>query len=142
MQIPIFQAIEGVVAYLDKNDIPGKNSFTPANANFPSNYYPENYGPIIPEEIFCSGLVQYYYQPVGMVVAVSQEIAITAASLVKITYKSGSEQPLFTIRQILKAGDKKRLQFEGEVKANTKGKHTKPLKRRNFKNQGSLSSRQ
>lgn len=111
------------MAYFDKNDIPGKNTFTPPNANFPSNYYPENYGPIIQEEIFCSGLVQYYFQPVGMVVAVSQEIAITAASLVKITYKNGSEKPLLTIRQIFKAGDKKRLQFEGGVKAKTKGKH-------------------
>lgn len=115
------QELEGVVAYLDKNDIPGKNTFTPRNANFPANYYPPNYKEIIEEKVFCSGVIQYYYQPLGMVVATSQELAIRASELVKIEYLPGKEIPLFTNREVLKAGATSRILEEGGLKATRKG---------------------
>ncbi|PZC72656.1 hypothetical protein B5X24_HaOG210767 [Helicoverpa armigera] len=68
----------GVIAFYTAKDIPGLNSFTPAD----SIYFSAN------EEVLCSGTVKYYHQPLGIVVANSQHIAIRATSLVKVTYNN------------------------------------------------------
>ncbi|KAJ8936468.1 hypothetical protein NQ314_012330 [Rhamnusium bicolor] len=89
--------IEGVVAFLDKNDIPGKNTFTPKEAGFS-----------IEEELFCSGIVKYHSQPVGIILANSHYTAEKAASLVEINYTDGQENPVFSIRDILKRNIRKK----------------------------------
>lgn len=76
---------------MDKNDIPGKNTFTPNEGNYP-----------IEETLFCKGKVEYYHQPVGVIVATSQEIADKAAKLVEIKYEAGAK-PLLTIRDVVAA---------------------------------------
>lgn len=54
------------------------NSFTPAG----KRVYQAN------EEIFCDGEVKYYNQPIGAIVAESQQIADRAAKLVTATYSN------------------------------------------------------
>ncbi|XP_018565775.1 indole-3-acetaldehyde oxidase-like [Anoplophora glabripennis] len=83
--------MEGVIAFLDKNDIPGKNTFTPSESGLPME-----------EELFCTGIVKYHSQPVGIIVAKSQEIAEKAANLVDVRYKDGNEKPVITLGDILK----------------------------------------
>ncbi|XP_063894693.1 xanthine dehydrogenase/oxidase [Helicoverpa armigera] len=77
----------GVIAFYTAKDIPGLNSFTPAD----SIYFSAN------EEVLCSGSVKYYHQPLGIVVANTQHIAIRATSLVKVTY-SNVKQPVIDIK--------------------------------------------
>lgn len=115
--------LDGVVAYYDKKDIPGKNSFTPKEAGFLF---------VVDEEIFCSGIVKYYFQPVGITVATSQEVAEQAAELVKISYIEGKQKPLLTVRDILKAGAKDKIVEEGKVEAKSKGTDVKKVLKGTF----------
>lgn len=102
--------MKGVVAYYDKNDIPGKNTFTPKEMFFPAE-----------EELFCDGTVKYYSQPVGVIVATSQELADKACELVEVTYDHSTDKPLLTVREILSAGAKDRIVAEQEIKPTSKG---------------------
>ncbi|XP_058124743.1 uncharacterized protein LOC131289060 [Anopheles ziemanni] len=74
----------GVVAFYSAKDIPGKNSFVADGMVIP---FPDV------EEIFCSGRVLFYGQPVGMIVAERYDQAIDAAKKVKIIYERGSDIP-------------------------------------------------
>ncbi|KAK4872289.1 hypothetical protein RN001_016413 [Aquatica leii] len=107
--------VEGVVAFYDKNDIPGENSFTPLEEIMFS----------VPEEIFCSGVVKYYYQPLGIVVAKTQESAEKSANLVHVTYTSGTQKPLCTIREILNEKGVNGVTFERSHTATHKGDDVK-----------------
>lgn len=112
--IPAFlQKCPGVVAFLDRKDIPGPNTF------FPPNFYPFS-AMNVPEELFCSGKVQYYYQPVGLIVAVSEDVAQKAAKLVKIEYHAGPK-PYLTIRDILNSNATDRIHHENTQHATGKG---------------------
>ncbi|KAH8311383.1 hypothetical protein KR044_005999, partial [Drosophila immigrans] len=71
----------GVVAFYSAKDVPGPNTFSDPNFDF------------VPEEIFCSGRVLYYKQPVGVVVASSADYAGRAAQLVNITYSQPDPKP-------------------------------------------------
>lgn len=105
------------MAYLDKTDIPGPNTFIPDDANTVLN--PQL---IITEEVFCSGTVRYYHQPVGLIVAVTRKIANKAANMVKITYRPGPT-PYTTIRQIIQSNVTSRINNEMTVRATSKGRH-------------------
>ena len=96
------------MAYFDKDDIPGKNSFLPA-------YYG------IQEELFCNGKVLFYFQPIGIVLAENQEIAEEAVELVEVTYEESSKQPLLTIRDVIKADAKERITNEMTINPKSKG---------------------
>lgn len=76
---------------------------------------------IIVEELFCSGTVKHYDQPVGVVVASSYAIAREAADKVKIYYDPPRQKPLVTVRDVLKAGAKDRVKVQSEIKASKKG---------------------
>ncbi|KAJ8719963.1 hypothetical protein PYW07_012006 [Mythimna separata] len=71
-------ACPGVIAFYSAKDIPGLNSFTPAD----SILYQAN------EEVLCSGNVKYYHQPIGIIVAETRYIADRAVKLVKVTYSN------------------------------------------------------
>lgn len=105
------------MAYLDKNDIPGPNTFIPDDANTILN--PQV---TIEEEVFCSGTVRYYHQPVGLIVAVTRKIAHEAANMVKISYRPGP-RPYTTIRQILQSNITSRINNEMTVRATSKGRY-------------------
>lgn len=75
----------------------------------------------VKEELFCSGVVQYYSQPVGIIVADSQELAERGSELVEIKYKYAEEKPLLTIRDVLKAQKYERLTEKFNFKAKAQG---------------------
>lgn len=108
------QKIDGVVAYYDHKDIPGPNTFIPADAN--TNFNPNT----IFEELFCSGTIRYYYQPVGLIVAVNRDIGKKASNLVQITYSPGAT-PYFDIRQILNENVTSRIHHERSINATSRG---------------------
>ncbi|KAF7271079.1 hypothetical protein GWI33_016039 [Rhynchophorus ferrugineus] len=109
-------AYPGVVAFFSAKDIPGANSFTLRN----SLQY-------VVEEVFCDKKVKYYSQPVGVIVALSHDIAIKAASLVKVSTTPPSTKPLFTIRDVLKAQDKSRIKHNTTFVPRGKGKDVKKV---------------
>lgn len=109
--------MEGVVAFYDKKDIPGKNSFTPTTSGLVIFS--------IEEEVFCSEKIKYFDQPIGLVVATSYFVAEQAAELVKITYTPPPSKPLLTIQQVLNASDKKRIIHTTTVVPKSKGKDIK-----------------
>lgn len=104
--------MDGVVAFFDKNDIPGKNTFTPAG----------EIAVTIEEELFCSGTVLYHSQPIGIVVAKTQDIAQAAAEMVEVTYTNGNYQPLYTVREVLKAGAKDKIIHIRTINPKSRGK--------------------
>lgn len=55
-----------------------------------------------PEVLFAENLVEYYGQPIGLVVAKSQDDARSATKLVKVTY-SNVKKPILTIEDALAA---------------------------------------
>lgn len=99
-----------MVAFYDANDIPGRNTFTPKEANLP-----------VDEELFCSGIVKYFYQPVGVIVAKTDELAEKAADLVSIEYKLNERGPLLTIHNILKSNAKEKITQDDIIKAKNRG---------------------
>ncbi|CAH0625212.1 unnamed protein product [Chrysodeixis includens] len=81
-------AYPGVIAFYTAKDIPGINSFI----------LPLNFVFISSEEIFASGSVQYFNQPIGVIVAETRAIAERAAKLVEATYKNVRD-PVIDIKE-------------------------------------------
>ncbi|XP_041366429.1 xanthine dehydrogenase-like [Gigantopelta aegis] len=84
-------SLPGVLKYLSAADIPpgGKNNYTPT-------------GEFV-EEIFSSGEIQFCGQPIGLIVAVDQLTADTAASMVKVTY-TNVHPPVLTMVEAIQQG--------------------------------------
>lgn len=90
----MFQKVDGVFAILTSRDIPGKNSFV--RGDFLLLFEDE--------ELLASSKIQFYNQPVAIVVAKSQALADQAVFLVNVNYKNISKKPLiFTIEDAIKA---------------------------------------
>nr|CAD7442483.1 unnamed protein product [Timema bartmani] len=96
--------IPGVVRFLTAEDIPGKNSFTPALVFLFET-----------EEIFCSGKVLFAGQPVGLIVAETQQVANMAAQKVKIEY-TNVKKPVILLREAAKSKDPYIVVLEKELK--------------------------
>lgn len=62
----------------------------------------------------------YAGQPVGILVAITQELAISAADDVVIKYTT-AEKPLMTIKQVLDSGQKQRIRLERTITPTTTG---------------------
>ncbi|KAH8326448.1 hypothetical protein KR067_007791 [Drosophila pandora] len=77
-QIDASEALQqpGVVAFYSAKDIPGTNTFCEPSFGYQA------------EEIFCSGLVLYSEQPVGMIVALTADQAQRAVKFVNINYSN------------------------------------------------------
>ncbi|CAH0550925.1 unnamed protein product [Brassicogethes aeneus] len=114
-------SIPNVVAFYGKQDIPGENNFTPSMA---WNLF------AFKEEVFCSGTVQYYDQPVGIIVAKSQEVADKAAEIVKVNCTPPISEPLLVIKDVLKAPadvQKKKIKHLTDLVAKRKGNSIKKV---------------
>ncbi|XP_069131710.1 xanthine dehydrogenase-like [Argopecten irradians] len=74
----------GVVKFLEAKDIPGIN-----------NCYPMAMVDM-PEELFCSGQVSFYGQPLGLIIAEDEDTARSASNKVKVTY-SNLKPPIMTM---------------------------------------------
>ncbi|XP_028167400.1 xanthine dehydrogenase-like [Ostrinia furnacalis] len=97
----------GVIAFYSAKDIPGLNSFTPAD----SVLYSSN------EEVLCSGAIQYYNQPIGIIVADSRHLADRAAKMVHATYKN-VKKSILDVKEAKKDPDRL-TQFASNEATNT-----------------------
>ncbi|XP_055908127.1 uncharacterized protein LOC129942966 [Eupeodes corollae] len=88
----------GVLAFYSAKDIPGKNSIVDKSFGFADE-----------EEIFCAADVKYYYQPLGMVVALNSATANIAASKIKVMYSKTDKKVLPTMEQVLATKDQSRI---------------------------------
>lgn len=79
MFIYLLQNIPGVCYFFGANDIPGKNSFTPADIFIPTSFV-ENVFVEINSKILFNG------QPVGIILAETMDLANIAAEKVKLIY--------------------------------------------------------
>ncbi|KAH8311386.1 hypothetical protein KR044_006006 [Drosophila immigrans] len=89
---------KGVVAFFTLKDIPGDN-----------NFYNSNLLAVEPEEIFCAGRVKYYDQPLGVIAAVSHDVAVYAASLVQVTYASDQVKIYTSMNAVLASKNHDRM---------------------------------
>ncbi|KOB70290.1 Aldehyde oxidase AOX1 [Operophtera brumata] len=77
-----------VLAFYTVDDIPGENSFTPKGTLF----FTSN------EEVLSNGKVVYFNQPIGIIVAETQQIANKAAKMVTASYKN-VRKPVIDIKE-------------------------------------------
>ncbi|XP_055623208.1 xanthine dehydrogenase-like [Toxorhynchites rutilus septentrionalis] len=83
--------LPGVVAFYSAKNIPGINNFMPLEMGAPEV-----------DEIFCSGVVAFHGQPVGVVVAKTFELANRAAALVEISYEKIVNHPVYvTVEDVI-----------------------------------------
>ncbi|XP_026318629.1 xanthine dehydrogenase 1-like [Hyposmocoma kahamanoa] len=80
-------AENGVIAFYTAKDIPGENSFTPNNTPVS----------IVFEPLLSDGVIEYYHQPIAIIVAKTRKIADRAAELIKIIY-SDVRKPIVDIK--------------------------------------------
>ncbi|ALC47093.1 CG18516 [Drosophila busckii] len=97
----------GVLAFYSAKDVPGTNTFSDPSFGY------------VAEEIFCSGRVRHYEQPVGLVVALSADRAQRAALLVKIVYSLPEQeyQVLPSINDVLEMSPQDSTRILRVVKA-------------------------
>ncbi|KAL9699930.1 hypothetical protein quinque_003371 [Culex quinquefasciatus] len=101
-------------------DIPGRNDFMPTELDNAEV-----------EEIFCSGEVLYYGQPIGVILADTFELAHRAAKLVQVSYGEPDGKPvLATLKRVLDAGAQARIHDqpydqEGEEYGKVEGQYRK-----------------
>lgn len=76
------------------------------------------------EEIFCSGAVKYYNQPIGIVAAETQQIAEIAAKLVTATYKN-VKTPVVDIKEAIT--DTNRVVLYSTTSSTDKGTDTQKV---------------
>ncbi|ALC47090.1 CG18522, partial [Drosophila busckii] len=93
VDISAAMALDGVVAYLDAKDIPGPNDVTAATKD--AFFFP------MPQQLFATGRIQFYQQPIGMILATSNALANRAAELVDLSYEGGAEQVLPSMKHVL-----------------------------------------
>ncbi|XP_021929641.1 indole-3-acetaldehyde oxidase-like [Zootermopsis nevadensis] len=98
--------VPGVLKFLCAKDIPGLNNFTPVDLPSFEEY----------EEVFCSGEIKYAGQPLGLIVAETQALALESVSKVKVEY-SNVVHPHLEMRDIIASGDKTRIRVEKEPDA-------------------------
>ncbi|CAH0677124.1 unnamed protein product [Chilo suppressalis] len=101
-------SLPGVIAFYTAKDIPGLNSFTPND----SVLYSAN------EEVLCNGVVRYYNQPLGIIVAETRHLADRAAKMVRVTYKN-VKRPIIDINEA--KNDPLRLMQYASTQATEKG---------------------
>ncbi|EDS40040.1 aldehyde oxidase [Culex quinquefasciatus] len=92
-------AIVGVHAFYGAKDIPGCNDYMPIKSIQPH-----------PEELFCSGMVKYHGQPIGVIVADTFELANRAGNLVKIKYDKTCSKVVSSIACAIEVNNDDRIQ--------------------------------
>lgn len=70
---------------------------------------PKNNNNKTQEEVFCSGTVQFYAQPIGIVVAETRELAEKAADLVRVTFTKPKAKSYLNILDVLADNVKERI---------------------------------
>ncbi|XP_054283492.1 uncharacterized protein LOC129000555 [Macrosteles quadrilineatus] len=97
--------IPGVEAFFSAKDIPGLNTILSPTTNIFQQI----------EELFASDEIKYAGQPVGVLVATSQELANFAAERVKITYKY-IKKPLLYVKEVLESEETERIKYRASIR--------------------------
>ncbi|XP_054263474.1 uncharacterized protein LOC128986893 [Macrosteles quadrilineatus] len=113
--------IPGVLAFYSAKDIPGENTFTPIDPFIPET-----------EQLFTSKRSLYAGQPVGVIVAKTQELADHAAERVHILY-GGIQKPLLDVRDVVRNKITSRITQTYEGKATKRKDDIKKVVKGDFK---------
>ncbi|XP_074027296.1 uncharacterized protein isoform X2 [Leptinotarsa decemlineata] len=105
--------MDGVVAFYDKTAIPGNNTYTPKLMG-------EMLCPV-QEELFCSGTVQYYHQPVGIIVANDNTLAWKAAELVNVNCSPPKTRPFLDVKDVVNNNIMNRISHQTTFLPKSKG---------------------
>lgn len=79
----------GVIAFYTSKDIPGSNTTVEPALGYEI------------EELFTSNIVRFYDQPLGMIVALTSDIANKAATKVKVIYSKNNQVIMPTLKDVL-----------------------------------------
>ncbi|KOC64413.1 Aldehyde oxidase 2 [Habropoda laboriosa] len=121
--------MKGVIAFYSANDIPGKNLFIPAAAQEMMMNFDE--------VLFADQHIEYAGQPVGVIVATTQLLAINATQKVIVSYADAApEKALLTIEDVIAKNDESRLLQSGSVVPETKGNNVKHVVKGEFRSGG------
>lgn len=66
-------------------------------------------------KVFCSGPIKHAGQPVGVILAETQQLALSCVKLVKVEYTDVGK-PVIHVRQAIKSGEATRVEFRAEMK--------------------------
>ncbi|CAK9818034.1 Indole-3-acetaldehyde oxidase [Anthophora plagiata] len=117
---------KGVIAFYSAKDIPGKNLFVPAAAQEVMMDFDE--------VLFADDHIEYVGQPVGVIVATTQLLAINATEKVIVSYADAApEQAVVTIEDVLAKNDESRLFQSGNLVPETKGNNVKHVVKGEFR---------
>nr|XP_023021560.1 indole-3-acetaldehyde oxidase-like [Leptinotarsa decemlineata] len=111
--------LNGVIAFYDKSDIPGNNTYEPKSMG-------EKINPV-QEELFCSGTVQYYHQPVGIIVANDNNLAWKAAGLVKVNCSPPQISPFLNVKDVVNDNIMDRISHKTTFLPKSKGDDVKKV---------------
>lgn len=108
------KVLPGVKAFYSAKDIPGQNSFASPKMLLLAE----------PEEVFCDGLVKFYGQPVGVIVAETKALAEHAAKLVRIEYSPTTNGKIYVDMRDILTNDKNspRIALDSSSEAKDKGR--------------------
>ncbi|KAL0878800.1 hypothetical protein ABMA27_003830 [Loxostege sticticalis] len=109
----------GAIAFYSAKDIPGLNSFTPAEDPFGATI----------EEVFSSGEIKYFNQPIGVIVAEKKHIANKIAKMVGVTYKNVAK-PVIDVK--IAQNDPQRVNLYQKVDATDKGNKIEKVVNANY----------
>ncbi|XP_030374469.1 indole-3-acetaldehyde oxidase-like [Scaptodrosophila lebanonensis] len=103
--------LPGVVAYFDAKDIPGVNVLGPKLKD--AHFFKEE------EQLFATGTIKFYHQPIGVILADSNALAQRAADLVQVSYEGGEQVELLpSLNDVLKSSkDASGARFEQKCKS-------------------------
>ncbi|XP_050309802.1 uncharacterized protein LOC126745822 isoform X2 [Anthonomus grandis grandis] len=101
----------GVVAFFSAKDIPGLNTI-----HVESLWIMDTI-----EEVFCSGEVRFFSQPIGLLVATTHEIAWQSRSLVKVTVTPPMNKPVLSVQQVVKNNMSQRITHRTSIVPKTHG---------------------
>lgn len=95
--------MDGVVAYFDVTQIPGKNTFV----SISSDSISEEEKLFLPKK----GRIQYDHQPIGLIVASSTKLARQAADKVEVVYEKVVNGPseFMDMERVIKSKDQERM---------------------------------
>ncbi|XP_075210160.1 xanthine dehydrogenase-like [Lycorma delicatula] len=106
-------AVPGVVAYYSAKDIPGRNTFMVVNQF-----------PFVDDPIFAQEKILYAGQPLGIIIAKTQDIANSAVKKVRVQY-SGISKPVVNFLDVIKSKDESRIIPGGKIEPTAQKKNTK-----------------
>ncbi|XP_063828755.1 probable aldehyde oxidase gad-3 [Ostrinia nubilalis] len=109
----------GAIAFYSAKDIPGLNSFTPAEDPFA----------LTNEEMFSSGQIKYFNQPIGVIAAEKKHIANRIAKMVDVTYKN-VQKPIIDVK--IAKNDSSRVSLKQEIDATETGNDVDKVIKANY----------